>query len=105
MTYNGALSTSVSEMSQIMGGFQSAMESLKGTNGQPTSDMMSVLTNLKAEHRSHEGSKSIDQQYGDANDALDRVRDQYTNIPPDIDARHFQIKSESLSSPLTGLAL
>jgi hypothetical protein len=105
MTYNGALSTSVREMSQIVGSFQSAMNSLNSSNGQPSSDMMNVLTDLKAEHRSHEGSKNIDAQYSDANTALDRVRDQYTDIPPDIDGQHFQIKSESLSSPLTGLAL
>jgi hypothetical protein len=103
--YNGALATSVREMSHIVGGFQSAMDSLTKSNGQPTGDMMQVLTGLKSEQRSHEGSKSIDTQYGDANAALDAVRDQYTNIPEDIDARHFQIKEENLASPLTGLAL
>jgi hypothetical protein len=103
--YNGALATSVRQMSQLVSGFQSAMDSLTKSNGQATSDVTNVLTALKGEQRSHDGSHSIDTQYGDANAALDAVRDQYTNIPEDIDRQHFQIKEENIASPLTGLAL
>ncbi len=94
-SYNGALTEGVRQMAGIATQFRSALSSLKSNNGQSTPDVTGVLTNLEGEKNSQTGSKSVDGMYSDADAALNTLRGQYTNIPPDIDGSHFSIKEQA----------
>jgi hypothetical protein len=96
-TYNAALSESVSQMSAVTATLKSTLDKLKSNNGQGTPDIMQTFGSLQTERTSRQGSKSIDALYSDADAALDAMRNQYTQVPPDIDGRHFEIKVQTPS--------
>lgn len=95
--YNGALSQSVSEMASVTNTLRSTLDKLKANNGQGTPDVMQTFSGLQAQRSSKQGSKSVDAMYTDSNSSLDALRNQYTQVPADIDGRNFQIKVEAPS--------
>ncbi|MES2461179.1 MAG: zinc ribbon domain-containing protein [Armatimonadota bacterium] len=101
--YKGALATAVSQMTQVTSAFLGATQSIKNSGGQKTADAQQTLESLMQEKNGRHGSQSIDGSLTSANDALDAVRNQYTDIPPDIDAAHFSIKADGSSLKLPGL--
>lgn len=105
-SYGGALSAGVQQMGELQGILTSAQQSLQGANGQTTPDAQNALTQLMQQKNTRGMSKSVDQQYGDANTALDAVRDRYTSIPEDISRSQFRIQTDggSLMMP-PGLGL
>ena len=102
-TYNGALASAVAQMSQVTSAFLGATQSIKNSGGQKTGDAQQTLEQLMQEKNGKQGSQSIDGSLQGANDALDGVRSQYTDIPSDIDAQHFSIKVDGGSLKLPGL--
>lgn len=100
--YNESLKASVVQMSGLTNMIQSVLAATKNTSSQSETAIRSARTKAYEEYGTKSTSRSIDQQYSAANDALDAVRSQYTNVPPDIDAAHFVIKSEG-SQGIPGL--
>lgn len=104
--YRGALTTAVQQMTQITGMFVQADQSIKNAGGEKTTNAQQTLTTLFQEKNSQQMSQSVEGSYSSANQALDAVRDQYTDIPPDIDKSHFTIKVENGGSvQLPGLPM
>jgi hypothetical protein len=101
--YKGALASAVAQMSQVTSAFVGATQSIKNSGGQKTADAQQTLTQLMQEKNGRTSSQSIDGSLQGANDALDAVRNQYTDIPQDIDAQHFSIKVDGGSLKLPGL--
>ena len=104
LSYSGALTESVREMSQLMGTLRSTLAKIAGNNGQGTPDIMQTVSDLQAQHNSKSESQSIDGLFTSANSALDNIRAQYTNIPDDISAGQFSIKEQGGSAGV-GLGL
>lgn len=92
--YNQALTAGVQQMSELQGVMTNAQASLKANGGKSTGDTQQTLTGLFAQKNSKQASQSVDGLYGSANNALDEVRNRYTQMPADIDKAHFDIKSD-----------
>jgi len=105
-TYGGALRAGVEQMSSLLGILTNAQNSIKNAGGQSTPDAQSSLTQLFQQKNSKEMSQSVDQQYGNANTALDAIRSRYTSMPDDISRQNFTIQTDggSLMMP-PGLGL
>jgi hypothetical protein len=105
-SYGGALRAGVDQMSQLQGILTSAQQSMQNAGGNSTPDAQGALTQLFEQKNSRGMSKSVDQQYGDSNAALDAVRGRYTSMPDDISRQNFSIQTDggSLMMP-PGLGL
>ncbi len=101
--YNGALAGAVAQMSQVTSAFLGATQSIKDSGGQKTQNAQQTLEQLMQEKNQRQGSQSVDGSLQGANDALDAVRSQYTDIPSDINAQNFSIKVDGGSLKLPGL--
>ncbi len=92
--YNGALTASVQQMSQLQSVMTNATASLKANNGQQTTNTQQSLTQLFQQKNGKQASQSVDGLYGSADSALNEVRNRYTDIPADISQAQFGIKSD-----------
>jgi len=93
--YNTALTTAVTTQTQLMGIMASAMAGAAKGEGKDSPDIQKALTALQEQKNTKDASHSVDALIGQANDALNALRDQYVNVPSDIDKGEFQIKEQS----------
>jgi hypothetical protein len=106
--YNTGLTTSVSSMSQILGGAVKAVESINQANGEKTADASNMLSFLTDQKNNAGISKTIESSFTASNQALDALRSQYTEIPADIDKGQFTIKSGNaggMNIPIPGMGM
>ena len=104
--YNGGMSGSVTAMTQILGAGVKAIDSINGAGGQKTGDASEVLTFLTDQKNNASLSKNIEGFFSTANQSLDALRSQYTDIPADIDKGQFAIKTGNaggISIPIPGM--
>jgi hypothetical protein len=101
--YKNSLATGVSEMTKVTTALLTATQSIKDSGGQQTADAQQTLGLLMQEKNGRHGSQTMDGSLRSANDALDAVRNQYTDIPSDINAQNFSIRAEGGALKLPGL--
>ncbi|MBC8139954.1 MAG: zinc-ribbon domain-containing protein [Armatimonadetes bacterium] len=106
--YNGGMSGSVTAMTQILGAGVKAIDSINGAGGQKTGDASEVLTFLTDQKNNASISKNIEASFASANQSLDALRSQYTDIPADIDKAQFSIKTGNaggINIPIPGMGM
>jgi hypothetical protein len=101
--YKNSLATAVSEMTKVTTALLTATQSIKNAGGEKTADASQTLQQLMQEKNGRHGSQTMDGSLRSANDALDAVRNQYTDIPSDINAQNFSIRAEGGALKLPGL--
>lgn len=103
-SYNSMLVTVVQQQLKLLNIMTDTLGKASESGGKPTTDITQVLTQLMDENNNKHMSRAADNTLTTANGALDAVRNQYTDIPEDIDRNHFDIKEESsVNIPSVGL--
>jgi hypothetical protein len=104
-SYQQALASGIQQMGQIQQMMTSALQSIKAASGQHTPDSTRAQSELFNQKNQRGMSRNVDTAFNDADAALDSLRDQYTNVPADIDKQHFNIETDSgnLKLPLPNL--
>lgn len=104
--YNAGMSGSVTAMSQILGAGVRAIDSINSAGGQKTGEAGDVMSFLTDQKNNAGLSKNIEASFSAANQSLDALRSQYTDIPADIDKAQFSIKTGNaggISIPIPGM--
>lgn len=91
MRYGEALGTAVRQCAALVGTFEKIAQTFSGEVGDGAQDRQSMLPDLMKELKNGAMSRDADAQVRAANDALDALRDRYTQIPSDIDRGSFQL--------------
>ena len=94
-SYNGMLSSVVSAQTSVLQKFHSTLQSLSESGGNKDANTTNVLQDLQSEKNGGHLTGSVEGSIGDADSALDALRNQYTSMPEDVDRRHFTIHDES----------
>jgi hypothetical protein len=94
-SYQRMLQTVIGTQVKLTTTLATTLKSLEGTNGNANTDVQRTLQELYAEQNRKHMSRASDDAFVAADDALNRLRNQYTSMPEDIDKNHFNIADES----------
>ena len=102
--YNAMLITVVQQQSKLLRVMIDTLKAASDSGGKATTDITQVLTQLMDEHNNKGMSKAADATFQSASESLNTLRDQYTEIPQDIDRAHFTIQDDNTAAvPSVGL--
>jgi hypothetical protein len=93
--YQQMLATIVATQVKLTTTLATTLKAIQGNGGNANSDVQQTLQDLYAEQNRKHMSRASDESFMSADDALNRLRNQYTSMPEDIDKNHFNIADES----------
>jgi|GEM_PF-1009711 Type IV secretory pathway, VirJ component len=107
LNYLAGLQGGVQQMTQLVSITNNAIAAISGNGGRSTAEAQNTLNSLFTEKNTRGKSQSVDSSFAQSNAALDALRAQYTDIPPDIDRAQFTIKhgGGGMNIPIPGLGM